>query len=536
MYLATPYNRVVALEADTGKKIWEFEAQYSASPRGIAYWPGEGQYPPSVVFGASGGRLVSINAKTGKLIPGFGNEGVVDLRPGVADHFPNGRYSMSTPPAIYKNLAITGAQLQEEPAKGPAGDVRAWDLRTGKLVWTFHTVPRPGEANHDVWQGDQWVDISGANVWGFMTVDVQNGLIFLPIGTPTPDFFGGDRKGSNLYGSSLVALDAATGKLKWFFQTTHHDNWDYDETAAPVLIEIKRNGKMIPAVAQSTKQALMFFFDRFTGKPIYDVEERPMLNDNPMPGDANWPTQPFPVKPPPLARNTFSEEDVATVTPEHEKFCRDLLKLEGGVMMGGPYAQYGPKLRVIFPGWTGGGNWGGISYDPKLGYVFFNIKNDGMLSKMVQNPDGTWKRVGPDHAPPGVGSSFQQGPWPCVKPPWGELSAVDVNTGDIVWRVPLGSYAELDALGVPATGTSNSGGSTATAGGLVFIGATVDKKFRAFDSRTGKVLWETTLNSNGTTIPVTYQGKNGKQYVAVMSSGSGGGQRATPHLYVFALP
>jgi glucose dehydrogenase len=536
MYVGTPYNRVLALDAYTGKKIWEFEAQYSASPRGISYWPGDGQYPPTVVFGASGGRLVALNAKTGKLIPGFGNEGVVDLRPGVADHFPNGHYSMSTPPAIYKNLVITGAQVQEEPAKGPAGDVRAWDLRTGKLVWTFHTVPHTGEANHDVWQGDEWVDISGANVWGFMTVDVQNGLVFLPIGTPTPDFFGGDRKGSNLYGSSVVALDAATGKMKWFFQTTHHDNWDYDDTAAPVLIDIKRNGQKIPAVAQSTKQGLMFFFDRFTGKPIYDVEERPVLNDNPMPGDQNWPTQPFPVKPPPLARNTFSEEDVAKVTPEHEKFCRDLLKLEGGVMMGGPYAQYGPKLRVIFPGWTGGGNWGGISYDPKLGYVFFNIKNDGMLSKMVQNADGTWKRVGPEHAPPGVGSSFQRGPWPCVKPPWGELSAVNVNTGDIVWRVPLGSYAELDALGVPPTGTSNSGGSTATAGELVFIGATVDKKFRAFDSRTGKVLWETTLDSNATTIPVTYQDKRGKQYVAVMSSGSGGSQRATPHLYVFALP
>jgi glucose dehydrogenase len=536
MYLATPYNRVLALDAYTGKKIWEFEAPYSASPRGISYWPGDGQYPPTVVFGASGGRLVSLNAKTGKLIPGFGNEGVVDLRPGVADHFPNGRYSMSTPPAIYKNLVITGAQLQEEPAKGPAGDVRAWDLRTGKVVWTFHTVPHPGEANHDVWQGDEWVDISGANVWGFMTVDVQNGLVFLPIGTPTPDFYGGDRKGSNLYGSSLVALDAATGKIKWYFQTTHHDNWDYDDTAAPVLVDIKRDGKKIPAVAQSTKQGLMFFFDRFTGKPIYDVEERPVLNDNPMPGDRNWPTQPFPVKPPPLARNTFTEDDVATVTPEHEKFCRDLLKLEGGVMMGGPYAQYGPKLRVIFPGWTGGGNWGGISYDPKLGYVFFNIKNDGMLSKMVQNAEGAWKRVGPDHAPPGVGSSFQQGPWPCVKPPWGELSAVNVNTGDIVWRVPLGSYAELDALGVPPTGTSNSGGSTATAGELVFIGATVDKKFRAFDSRTGKVLWETTLDSNATTIPITYQDKHGKQYVAVMSSGSSGNQRATPHLYVFALP
>ncbi len=536
MYLATPYNRILALDATTGVKIWEYVTPYAAAPRGISYWPGEGQYPPAIVYGAQGGHLMSLNAKTGKLTPGFGNEGIVDLKPGVADHFPNGRYSMSTPGAIYKNLVITGAQLQEEPAKGPSGDVRAWDLRTGKLVWTFHTVPRPGEPNHEVWKGDEWEDISGANVWGFMTVDVENGLVFLPIGTPTPDFYGGDRKGSNLYGSSLVALDAATGKMKWYFQTTHHDNWDYDLTAAPVLLEVKRNGKKIQAVAESSKQALLFMFDRMTGKPIYDVEERPVLNDNPMPGDENWPTQPFPVKPPPLARMTFTSEDVATVTPEHEKFCRDLMKMEGGALMGGPYGQYGPKLRIIFPGWTGGGNWGGTSYDPKLGYIFFNIKNDGMLSKMVQNPDGTWKRVGPDNAPPGVGSSFQRGPWPCVKPPWGELSAVNVNTGDIAWRVPLGSYAELDALGVPPTGVSNSGGSTATAGELVFIAATVDKKFRAFDSRTGKVVWETTLNSNGTTIPVTYQGTNGKQYVAVMSSGSGGREPQHPTLYVYALP
>ena len=535
LYMGTPYNRIVALDATTGAKIWEYETKYGASPRGISYWPGDGPYPPAIVYGAQGGHLMSLNAKTGKLTPGFGNEGIVDLRPGVADHFPNKMYSMSTPGVIYKDLIITGAQLQEEPAKGPSGDIRAWDLRTGKLVWRFHTVPRPGEANHDVWQGDEWEDISGANVWGFMTVDVQNGMVFLPIGTPTPDFYGGDRKGSNLYGSSLVALDAATGKMKWYFQTTHHDNWDYDLTAAPVLIEVKRHGKRIPAVAESSKQGLLFIFDRMTGKPIYDVEERPVLNDNPMPGDENWPTQPFPVKPPPLSRMTFSPEDIATVTPEHEKFCRDLLTLEGGVLMGGPYAQYGPKLRVIFPGWTGGGNWGGTSYDPKLGYIFFNTKTDGMLSKMVQNPDGTWKRVGPDHAPPGVGSSFQHGPWPCVKPPWGELSAVDVNTGDIAWRVPLGSFPELDALGVPTTGTSNSGGSTATAGDLVFIAATVDKKFRAFDSRTGKVLWETTLNSNGTTIPVTYLGKDGKQYVAVMASGSGGRNPEHPRLYVFGL-
>src|ERR1700730_4758970 len=212
MYLATPYNRVVALDIDTGNKIWEHETPYAAAPRGISYWPGEGQYPAAIVFGAQGGRLISINAKTGRLTPGFGNEGIVDLRAGVADHFPNGRYSMSTPGAIYKNLIITGAQLQEEPAKGPSGDVRAWDMRTGKLVWTFHTIPRPGEPNHDAWEGDQWVGRSGVNSWGVTTVDVKRGLLFVPIGSANVDFYGGDRKGSNLYATSLVALDAETGK------------------------------------------------------------------------------------------------------------------------------------------------------------------------------------------------------------------------------------------------------------------------------------------------------------------------------------
>jgi glucose dehydrogenase len=536
MYMSTPYNRVVALNAENGTKIWEYTLPFSPASRGISYWPGEGQDAPEIFIGTSNGRLIALNATTGKPVPGFGEDGILDVRPGVADKYPNGHYGISSPPAIYKNLVITGCQLQEMPSQGPAGDVRAWDVRTGKLAWTFHTVPRPGELNHDDWQEDQWQDRSGANAWGIITVDVQNGIAFLPIGTPTTDFYGADRKGKNLYGSSLVAVDAATGKLKWYFQTSYHDNWDYDVTAAPVMITVKRSGKEIPAVAQSTKQGLMFILDRLTGKPIYPVEDRPVALDNIPPGDDPSPVQPFPVKPAPLTRNTFAPDELAKLTPEHDKACKDLLSLEGGVLTGGPYAEYGPKLRVIFPGWTGGGNWGGSSYDPKLGYVFVNTKTDGMLDKLVKNSSGGYDRVGPDKPPPGVHDSFQVGPWPCQAPPWGEFIAVNVNTGEIAWRVPLGSFPELDALGIPTTGRTNVGGSISTGGGLTFIAASEDGKFRAFDSKTGKIVWVTDLNSTGAAVPVSYLGKNGKQYVAIMSNGQGGKNPVPPLMYVYALP
>ena len=359
LYTSTGYNRVVALDAETGHKIWEYESKHTPALRGVSYWPGTKGYAPAIVFGTLDGWLISLNAKTGKPNACFGTEGLVNLRIGVTDKFPKARYAITSPPSFYKDLVITGSSPGEQPAFGATGDIRAWDMRTGKLVWTFHTLPRPGEPNHEVWQDGQWESRAGVNSWSFITVDVKRGMAFVPIGTPNTDFYGGDRKGSNLYGSTLVALDAATGKLKWYFQTTHHDNWDYDLASAPILITTRQNGKTIPAVAQMTKQGLLFIFDRLSGKPIFDVKEVPVANDNAAPGDANWPTQPIPVKPPPLARNTFSPEEIATVTPEHEKYCRDLLALEGGALTGGPFAQYGPRLRVIFPSWTGGTNWGG---------------------------------------------------------------------------------------------------------------------------------------------------------------------------------
>jgi glucose dehydrogenase len=538
MYMSTAYGWLLALDPATGKEIWKYRSPATPAYRGIAYWPGDKQLPAQVVFGTTNGLLVSVNAKTGEPVPGFGKEGIVNLRAGVADKYPDKTYGLSSPPAIYKNLIITGSHLQESPALGPWGDIRAWDIRSGKLVWTFHTVPRPGEPNHEVWEGDQWIDKSGVNSWGLMTVDVQHGMVFVPLGTPTNDYWGGDRKGQDLYGSSLVALDAETGKMKWYFQTTHHDNWDYDLTAPPVLIEVAHEGKKIPAVAEISKQCLLFILDRITGKPIYGVEERAVSRDNPTPGDENWPTQPFPLKPPPLGRTSFRPEEISTVTPEHEKFCKALLESDGGAMTGDLYAQYGPKLRVVFPSFLGGANWGGGSFDPKLGYLFVSAQDLGGIFKLVKNVDGTeWVRQGPALSP---ASRFWEPAtfWPCQQPPWGELSAVNVNTGEIAWRVPLGEYDELTAKGVPKTGTPNIGGTIVTAGGLVFVGGTLDNKFRAFDSSTGKELWVTKLEAAAHAVPITYQAKNGKQYVAIMASGDSylGDPIKPGKLYVFALP
>jgi glucose dehydrogenase len=529
MYLSTPYNRAIALEPETGKKIWEYEGTHPPGMRGISYWPGDKETAPRIIFGTNDGWLIFLDADTGKLAL------EVNLRTGMTEKFPNAAYGLSSPPAIYRNLVITGSHVQESPSLGPSGDVRAWDARTGKLVWTFHTM------KEDDWRREDIADRSGLNVWGFITVDEARGMAFLPVGTPTTDFYGADRKGSNLYGSSLVALEAATGKLKWFFQTTHHDNWDYDLEAAPLLFDLK--GK--PAIAQFTKQGLLFIFDRLTGKPVFGVEERAVLQDNPVPGggDEPWPTQPFPVKPPALARNSFKPDEVATVTPEHERYCKGLLAQEGGAMTGGPYAQYGAKLRVIFPGWFGGGNWGGMSYDPRLEYLFVNTESLGNFNKIVRSPDGArFLRVGPDDKTLtlGEGNLFVDGEknWPCQQPPWGEMIAIRAKTGEVAWRVPLGSFEELDARGVPKTGTPNMGGSIATAGGVVFIGATIDAKIRALDSRLGKELWSAKMAADAQSTPMTFLGKNGKQYVAVVASGSVHYVRPNipGRLYVYALP
>jgi glucose dehydrogenase len=535
MYLTQP-NGIFALEPETGKLIWRFESS-GAALRGLAYWPGhQGTHPR--VFAGVRGHLVAIDVTTGKLAPGFGNEGMVDLKQGVADELPDARLALESPPAVYQDIIITGCSNGEgAPSTGAYGDIRGWDARTGRLVWTFHTVPRKGEPGNDTWPEDGWKDRSGTNTWGFITVDIEHGLVFAPTGSPTSDFYGADRHGNGLYGNSLVALEAATGKLKWYQQLVHHDIWDYDLAAAPALIDVNRNGRRIPAVAQITKMGTLFLFDRLTGEPVFGIEERPVPPSE-VPGEAASPTQPFPLKPPPLARNSFHIEEMYDLTPEHAAFCRDLWE-RNKMFIGVPFTPMPLEGNVlIFPSTLGGGNWGGVSFDPVLGYLFTNVMNIGQFGHME-------KREDPKTGAVTYVRTSEYGPYarfwdpgnriPCTNPPFGELVAVNVNTGDIAWKAPLGTVPSLEAKGVKNTGALNLGGSIATAGGLVFIAATNDSRFRAFESVTGRLLWEQPIDANGHAIPITYLGRDGKQYVAIMAGGGGGFFGAPPSDSVMAF-
>jgi quinoprotein glucose dehydrogenase len=538
MYLTTAYRRVVALEPETGKEIWVYEVKRGEpATRGLEYWAGDANTPPRLFFGTSNGELIALDAKTGQPATGFGKDGVVDMKEGVMNGFTDVPYGLSSPPIMYKHLVITGSHTQESPMFGASGDVRAWDGRTGKLVWTFHTVPRPGEPGNETWEGDSWKNRSGVNVWSMMTVDTARGLVFLPLGSPTYDYYGGDRKGANLYGDTLVALDANTGKVKWHFQAVHHDLWDYDLCAPPTLFDVKRQGQTIPAVAVMTKMGLLFILDRRNGKPIYGVEERPIPKTD-VPGEASWPTQPFPLKPAPLARNSFKREELANLTPEHRKYCEALFDRDGGMRNEGPYTHYTTRPSVVFPGTLGGGNWNPMSFDPRLGYLFINTQDLGGIGQMQKNPEGArtpWSRTSPLGP---VGRFWQpETRWPCQQPPWGRLFAVNVHTGEIVWQSVLGVTEGLPE-DKQKTGRPNLGGSLATASGLVFIGATDDSRFRAFDSRTGKELWVTKIDAGAHSAPITYRGKDGKQYVVITATG--GGFIADPStadtVIAFALP
>ncbi|MDQ2901895.1 MAG: pyrroloquinoline quinone-dependent dehydrogenase [Acidobacteriota bacterium] len=535
LYLSTAASRVIALDADSGKELWAFDPaaksskklRYKAS-RGVAYWPGDKRTPARILAGTSDGRLIALNAKTGFPAPGFGNEGEIDLRKGVADGFPDSAYGITSPPTIFRDLVITGAEVPESPGLGPRGDIRAFDAHTGKLAWQFHTVPQPGEPGHETWEGDSWKNRTGVNAWSIMTVDLDLGLIFLPLGSPAYDFYGGDRKGQNLYGDSLVALNAATGKVVWYYQFVHHDIWDYDPPAPPALITAQ--GK--PAVVQVTKMGLVFILDRKTGKPLFPVEER-AVPQSAVPGEATWPTQPIPLKPPPLSRSSMVRADLTTVTEESHRYCAELFdKLTNK----GRYTPWDLRPTLILPGTLGGATWSGVSFDPTRGLIFVNANEAGAIGHMERQPDGSpnrYQRTSPQGA---YARFWDTNQWPCQQPPWGTLTAINVNTGEFAWRVPLGITEELEKRGVKNTGAPSLGGSIATAGGLVFIAGTNDERFRAFDSGTGKELWCVKLDASGHATPITYRTKRGRQLVVIAAGGGGSFSKKTADsLIAFAL-
>ncbi len=384
MYAAAA-NGIFAIEPETGKQIWHYEATQVAL-RGLAYWPGDKQTHPRVFAGVKGG-MIAIDVTTGKPAPGFGAEGLLDLLKGVLGDLPDARFALQSPPVVYKNIVITGSANGEgSPSQGAYGDIRGWDAGSGKLLWTFHTVPRPGEPGTETWPPDAWKNRSGTNAWGFLTVDTARGIVYVPLGAPTSDFYGADRHGDGLYGNSLVALDAATGKRKWHQQLVHHDLWDFDAAAAPVLFEAVRNGRTIPAVAQITKMGILFAFDRVTGKPLYGMEERAVPQST-IPGEKTSATQPFPLKPPPLSRVAFTKEEIYNLTPDHAAFCRELFDNEH-MTIGGLYTPMPlDGNALMFPSTLGGGNWGGVSVDPSLGYLFTNINNLGQWGHMEKKAD-----------------------------------------------------------------------------------------------------------------------------------------------------
>jgi quinoprotein glucose dehydrogenase len=528
-------NAVVALEGHSGKEIWRFPVKSGLSRRGVAYWPGDRNSPARIFF-TNGDTLIGLNAKTGKADPGFGKDGEIEL--GVP---------YNSPPTIYKNVLIVGANVQEMQI-GPPGNSRAFDARTGRKLWEFNTVPQPGEIGHETWLDEGWKGRSGTNVWvWYMTVDEERGILYMPVGGPSANYYGGDRPGANLFGNSIVAVDAETGKLKWYFQTIHHDLWDQDLPAPPTLIDIKVKGKRIPALAETGKPAFMYILDRVTGEPVFGVEEKPVAPGD-VPGEWYSPTQPIPVKPARLVRNDWTAADIVTAEDTHAahvQACQDVLKKYGGTFFNsGAFTPFflheegGPVKASINMPTNGGSNWGGTAADPRSGYLFVNTTEGGSIGFIEKRkPDGRYGRgtegsTQPyDRASlsgPGAYASFSASfkredgrtvNLPCIRPPWGRLLAVNANTGDIVWETRLGV---TDALpeGKKNTGRVNFfGGPIVTAGGLVFIGATDDRRFRAFDSTTGTELWTAKLDHSAQAVPITYRGKDGRQYVAVVAAG-----------------
>lgn len=617
LYGTSPALKPFALDAATGKEIWKFNPPDQNTSlgvnRGVTYWANG--FSKRILF-SFGEYLYSLDANTGKPDKDFGTDGRVSLKEGLGEHAKDLMVLSNSPGVIYKSLIIMGSRVHEGPKAAP-GHIRAFNVVTGKLEWVFHTIPQPGEFGYDTWPPDAWKRVGGANAWCGMTVDHERGLVFAATGSASFDFYGGNRKGQNLFANCVIALDAATGKRQWHFQTTHHDLWDRDLPAAPVLASFNLYGKKVDAVIQVTKQGLTFIFDRETGAPLFPIEERPVPKSK-LDGEESWPTQPFPIRPVPFTRQFFLEDRVNRLTPEIEKFSLNALK---GLMYGAEYGPPSVEGTVVFPGFDGGAEWGGPAFDPTSGFLYVNanempwnlqmvdVRLDqktslgmslyrtnctschgldkkgnqqtpalenlnqkysentltqflakgqrtmpsfahlsaderGAIARYLLNMDekvgiaekGIFERdTSIYYSNTGYNRMLTPEGYPIVSPPWGTLTALHLPTGEMLWQVPLGEFKELKDKGVPPTGTENYGGPVVTAGGLIFIAASRDEKFRAFDKDTGSILFETDLPAGGYATPAVFE-IGGKQMVVIACGGGKMNTKSGDKYIAFSLP
>ncbi|HEX4275507.1 MAG TPA: pyrroloquinoline quinone-dependent dehydrogenase [Bryobacteraceae bacterium] len=545
MYVQAKSNSLVALDALTGKELWVHPFQGPVVQRGINYWESKDRSDRRLLT-INGGFLTAIDAQNGQTISTFGDNGRADLRPGLDfDWSKIAPIHTNNPGRIFEDIMIVPLMRSGSDYAYVPGDIHAYSVRTGKLLWQFHTIPRPGEAGYDTWPPDFWQRSGGGINWSELTIDEKRGIAYIPTGTGKWDFYGADRKGMNLFANSVIALDARTGKRLWHFQTVHHDLWDYDLPAGPKLLTIRHDGRNVDVVIQPSKQGFLYVLDRETGRPIWPMEERPVPKSD-VPGEESWPTQPFPTRPPPFARQALTEKDVNPYIPaEEQALTRDRIR---NARNEGLFTPPGFKGTVEIPGSNGGASWGTAAVDPAKGALYI-VSHDQPNILILVPPDSPLAKGAPgtsaegrggratptpprSREPEGAPFTHYAGPnqafvsvstrLPTISPPWFQMTAYDMNSGVIKWQVPYGTVPALAAEGHADTGviSSQRGGPVVTAGGLIFT-ATNDKKFRAWDKDTGKVIWETDLPAAAEGVPAVYE-IGGREYIAVCAAQGNG--------------